>query len=63
MLVLAETVRAKQAVPPFTNSAMDGYTVRAADTVGAPVRLHVVATVMAGDDPTTVVGNGGAAAS
>src|SRR5208282_1175983 len=33
----------------------------ASDTVGAPVRLHVVATVMAGDDPTTVVGHGGAA--
>ena len=25
------------------------------------MRLHVVATVMAGDDPTTVVGHGGAA--
>ncbi|HXR21597.1 MAG TPA: gephyrin-like molybdotransferase Glp [Acidimicrobiales bacterium] len=61
MLVLAETVRAPQAVPPFTNSAMDGYAVRAADTVGAPVRLHVVATVMAGNDSTPVVGNGGAA--
>jgi molybdopterin molybdotransferase len=61
-LVLAETVRAIQPVPPFANSAMDGYAVRAADTAGAPVGLRVVATVMAGDDPTTiVVGNGDAA--
>jgi molybdopterin molybdotransferase len=36
-LVLAETVRAIQPVPPFANSAMDGYAVRAADTAGAPV--------------------------
>ena len=34
--VLAETVRATGAVPPFATSAMDGYAVRAADT--APPR-------------------------
>ncbi|HMM48111.1 MAG TPA: molybdopterin molybdotransferase MoeA [Miltoncostaeaceae bacterium] len=32
---LAETVTARAPVPPFTNSAMDGYAVRAADTPGA----------------------------
>ena len=51
-LVLAEAVGAPEDVPPFANTAMDGYAVRAADTVGAgptnPVRLPVVAEVAAG---------------
>ncbi len=34
-LVLAEPVVAKESVPPFANTAMDGYAVRAADTDGA----------------------------
>jgi len=53
--VLAETVRAIEAVPPFANSAMDGYAVRAADTVSPPARLRVVGSVMAGDQPKTSV--------
>ena len=36
-LVLAERVVAADPVPPFRNSAMDGYAVRAADTAGAGV--------------------------
>jgi molybdenum cofactor synthesis domain-containing protein len=51
-LVLAEDVEAGEAVPPFANTAMDGYAVVAADTAGAtdtePVRLPVVAEVAAG---------------
>ena len=51
-LVLAEPVRTDEDVPPFANTAMDGYAVRAADTDGAsadaPVRLPVVAEVAAG---------------
>jgi molybdenum cofactor synthesis domain-containing protein len=51
-LVLAEAVVAHEAVPPFANTAMDGYAVVAADTAGAsggsPVRLPVVAEVAAG---------------
>ncbi|HJR24508.1 MAG TPA: gephyrin-like molybdotransferase Glp [Acidimicrobiales bacterium] len=51
-LVLAEAVTAPADVPPFDNTAMDGYAVQAADTVGAseaiPVRLPVVAEVAAG---------------
>jgi molybdopterin molybdotransferase len=50
--VLAEPVRAPEDVPPFANTAMDGYAVRALDTAGAtaatPVRLPVVAEVAAG---------------
>lgn len=55
-LVLAAAVTAAEAVPPFANSAMDGYAVAAADTVGAsqgaPVRLPVVAEVAAGHPAT-----------
>jgi molybdenum cofactor synthesis domain-containing protein len=50
--VLAEAVVAQEAVPPFANTAMDGYAVVAADTAGAtggsPVQLPVVAEVAAG---------------
>jgi molybdenum cofactor synthesis domain-containing protein len=58
-LVLAEPVRAGEPVPPFDNTAMDGYAVRAADTVSAPVALDVVATLAAGADPAGIrVGDG-----
>jgi molybdenum cofactor synthesis domain-containing protein len=56
-LVLAEAVWSNQDVPPFANSAVDGYAVRAKDTAGAPVRLRVVATVMAGDTSAALVGD------
>ena len=51
--VLAETVTSPEDVPPFANTAMDGYAVRAADVAGArrrtsPVELPVVAEVAAG---------------
>lgn len=61
-LVLAERVVAREAVPPFANSAMDGYAVRAADTAGAtpssPARLRVVDELPAGYAPTRTVGAG-----
>src|SRR4051812_19595075 len=61
-LVLAEQVTAPEAVPPFPNTAMDGYAVRAADTTGAaegaPVRLRVVGELAAGHAPTVPVGDG-----
>ncbi len=50
--VLVEDVTAELDVPPFNNSAMDGYAVRAADIAGAtrekPVTLRVVGQVAAG---------------
>ena len=46
--VLAVDVTARVAVPPFTNSSMDGYAVRAADVTTVPVVLDVVADVPAG---------------
>jgi molybdopterin molybdotransferase len=51
--VLAEDVRAQWPLPPFDNSAMDGYAVRAADVKTAakhaPVTLPVAGEVTAGD--------------
>jgi molybdopterin molybdotransferase len=51
--VLAEDVRAALPLPPFDNSAMDGYAVRAGDLAGAtartPVRLPVRGEIAAGD--------------
>jgi len=48
-LVLAETVAATEAIPPFANTAMDGFAIRSADLDGAtpdtPVELPIVATV------------------
>jgi molybdopterin molybdotransferase len=50
--VLAEDVTASFPLPPFDNSAMDGYAVRSADVAGAsestPVTLHVVGDIAAG---------------
>ncbi|WP_448070706.1 molybdopterin molybdotransferase MoeA [Georgenia yuyongxinii] len=50
--VLAQDVAATVPVPPFDNSAMDGYAVQAADVTGAseaaPVRLRVVGDLPAG---------------
>ena len=50
--VLATDVRSEVALPPWDNSAMDGYAVRGADVAGAsdesPVALRVVGTIAAG---------------
>jgi molybdopterin molybdotransferase len=50
--VLAEDIIASHNVPPFNNSGMDGYAVRASDTVEAtpdsPVRLPISDTLPAG---------------
>ncbi|WP_436493454.1 molybdopterin molybdotransferase MoeA [Actinokineospora sp. HUAS TT18] len=47
-LVLAEDVVAGVSLPPFDNSAMDGYAVRAADVAAAPVTLPVADDIPAG---------------
>lgn len=54
-LVLAEAVTAAEQVPPFANTAVDGYAVRAADTAEPPVTLRVVGEVAAGAMPSAVV--------
>ncbi len=57
--VLAEDVLADMDIPPFDNSAMDGYALRAADTVAAgaenPVSLRVIADLPAGYPPPPLV--------
>jgi molybdenum cofactor synthesis domain-containing protein len=57
--VTAEAIRSNEAVPPFVNSAMDGFAVRAADTEGSgedsPVRLKIVGTLLAGMAPSRTV--------
>ena len=61
-MVLAAPVVAPEAVPPFANTAMDGYAVRAADVAGADagteVTLDVVGTIAAGARPDPPVGPG-----
>ena len=59
--VTAETVVSPESVPPFPNSAMDGYAVRADDTAGAPVQLQSVGMIAAGSAGDVVVGPGEAA--
>jgi molybdenum cofactor synthesis domain-containing protein len=61
-LVTAEPLAATEPIPPFANTGVDGYAVRAADTAGAapgsPIRLRVVGELPAGRAPTVPVGPG-----
>jgi molybdopterin molybdotransferase len=56
-LVLATDVVAPLDLPPWTNSAMDGYACRTADVRPGAV-LHVVETVVAGQFPSRTLGPG-----
>jgi molybdenum cofactor synthesis domain-containing protein len=49
--VVAREVRASELVPGFSNSSMDGYALRAVDTLSGPTRLRVTGTIFAGDAP------------
>jgi molybdopterin molybdotransferase len=53
--VLAEPILSSLDLPPWDNSAMDGFAIRAADVAdavpGSPVRLRVVGEVRAGGSP------------
>ena len=55
--VLAEDVAAAIDLPPWDNSAMDGYAVRSAD-VAENVELEVIETVPAGQFPQKGIGRG-----
>ena len=55
---LAEDVVADRDVPPFRNSAMDGYAVRGADVATAPTTLTVVGNIAAGVVASRGVGTG-----
>ena len=60
--VVAEAVTARISLPPWVNSAMDGYAVRAADTDAAgeaqPVQLRVIGDIRAGVAPGVTVQSG-----
>ncbi len=60
--VLAQDITARYNIPPFANSAMDGFAVRAADTLGAspeqPVSLAVLEDLPAGSISDLEVGPG-----
>ena len=62
--ILAEDVMSLTALPPWDNSAMDGYAVRAADVEAAtdadPVRLEVIGEIRAGSAPELEVRRGSA---
>jgi molybdopterin molybdotransferase len=62
--VLADDVAAAENLPPFANSAMDGFAVRAGDLVGAgegmPVGLRIAGEVFAGTGRLPTVEAGGA---
>jgi molybdenum cofactor synthesis domain-containing protein len=57
-LVLAAAVHSTEEVPPFDNTAVDGYAVRAADVADVPVELAVVGEIAAGAAPDRAVGAG-----
>lgn len=60
--VLTEDVRARDTLPPWDDSAMDGYAVRSEDVAGAapgsPVVLRVIGEVAAGHVPALTVAEG-----
>lgn len=63
--VLAEDIRAADDLPLFDNSSMDGFAIRAADSINAApasrVTLRVVADIPAGSSPTISLAPGEAA--
>jgi molybdopterin molybdotransferase len=50
-LVLAEAVVSTEIVPPFDNTAVDGYAVRSQDVADVPVELDVIYEIAAGAAP------------
>jgi molybdopterin molybdotransferase len=63
--ITADAVVARVSLPPWPNSAMDGYAIRAADTTdaaeAAPVELRVTGDIAAGAAPNVTIKDGTAA--
>jgi len=57
-LVTAVDVIAEESLPPFANTAMDGFAVRSSDLSDIPTQLRIVETIAAGHNPSEVVGEG-----
>lgn len=56
--ILAEPIVAPHDVPSFTNSAMDGFAMKASDVVTAGAVLEIIEDVAAGQTSSAVVGDG-----
>ncbi len=56
--VTSVALTADEAVPPFANTAVDGFAVRSADVVHIPVTLDVIGTIPAGAPPEPAIGPG-----
>src|SRR6187402_1336811 len=56
--VLAQEAVADSDLPPFNRAQMDGYAVRAADTLSAPVRLRIIGESAAGKGWHNQLGEG-----
>src|SRR5512142_3547727 len=63
--VLAQDILATSDLPPFDNSSMDGFAIRAEDVEessnDSPRSLRVVADIPAGSHPTITLASGAAA--
>jgi molybdopterin molybdotransferase len=57
-LVLAEVIVSTEVVPPFDNTAVDGYAVRSEDVANVPVDLDVIYEIAAGAAPQADLGPG-----
>jgi len=57
-LITAADLAAVGPIPPFDNTAIDGFAVRSDDVANAPVTLEMVGTLAAGAVPATEVGPG-----
>ena len=55
---MAQDVVATEFIPPFANTAVDGFAVRAADVAHVPIELRVIGTCAAGDGTEWHVGAG-----
>ena len=54
-LVIAQDIAAKGPIPPFDNTAMDGFAIRSEDLADAPVTLDMIGTIAAGAAPDMTV--------
>lgn len=57
-LITATDLSAIGPIPPFDNTAMDGFALRSADVQAAPIDLALVGTIAAGASPDIEVGPG-----
>jgi molybdopterin molybdotransferase len=60
-LICASSVHSEQAVPPFDNSAMDGFALRSADVASLPGALQVAGVITAGEAASGMSGQPGTA--